>query len=164
MRGEHIKELLDNSPLAGLGDEELAAVRSHAEGCGECGRALAAAQVSSAMLRARASETFEPSPFFQTRVLAALRERQAAGESWSFARLWKAAGLLASSMAATVAVLVALTFVAPQPLSATDQVAQTSDGYAADEVIFNQSDASASPVSYDQVLATLYGADDAAEK
>jgi anti-sigma factor RsiW len=163
MRGEHIKDLLDNSPLASLDDERLAAVRSHAEECGECARALLAAQVSSAMLRARAAEAFEPPPFFQTRVLAALRERQAAAnESWSFARLWKTAGLLASSMAASVVVLGALTFVVPQQQPAA-QVA-SADPYSADEVIFDGADANAAQVSYDQVLTTLYGADDGAER
>jgi anti-sigma-K factor RskA len=163
VRGEHIKDLLDRLGLASLGGEELAAVRSHAEGCGECARAYEAARVSASLLEARASEVFEPPPFFQTRVLAALRERQAAGEAWSFGRLWKAAGLLVSSMAATVAVLATLTFVVPQQ-TATPQVATASDTYTAEDVIFDQAAANGGQVSDEQVLATLYGADEGAEK
>jgi anti-sigma-K factor RskA len=152
--------LLDGAGLAGLGEEELAAVRAHAEGCAECARAYAAARLSVSLLEARAAEASEPSPFFQTRVLAALRERQAAGEAWSFGRLWKAAGILVSSMAATVAVLAALTFVAPQ--QATTEVASAADNYTAEDVIFDQ--ATARQVSDEQVLTTIYGADDGAEK
>jgi anti-sigma-K factor RskA len=163
VRDEHIKELLDRAPLAGLGEEELAAVRAHATVCGECARAFAAARVSASLLEARASEVFEPSPFFRTRVLAALRERQAAGEAWSFGRLWKAAGLLVSSMAATVAVLAALTFVAPQQ-TAAPVVASAADTYTAEDVIFDQASVTAGQVSDEQVLATLYGADEGAER
>jgi hypothetical protein len=163
MREGHIKDTLDRTPLAALGEEELAAIRSHAEACGECARAYAAARVAASLLEARASEAFEPSPFFQTRVLAALRERQAAGEAWSLGRLWKAAGLLVSSMAATVAVLLALTFVGPQQAT-TSQLASAADTPTAEDVIFDQSAATDGQVSYDQVLNTLYGADDGAEK
>ena len=162
MREGHVKDTLDRTPLAALGERELAAIRSHAEACGECARAYAAARVAASLLEARASEAFEPSPFFQTRVLAALRERQAAGEAWSLGRLWKAAGLLVSSMAATVAVLLALTFVGPQ--QATPQVASAADAPTAEDVIFDQGAATDGQVSYDQVLNTLYGADDGAEK
>ena len=163
MRDGHVKDLLDGAGLASLGEEELAAVRAHAESCGGCARAYAAAQVSTSLLEARASREFEPSPFFQTRVLAALRERQAAGEAWSFGRLWRAAGFLVSSMAAAVAVLVALTFVAPQQ-PATQQVASAADTYTAEDVIFDQATVAAGQVSDEQVLATLYGADEGAEK
>src|ERR687890_2405007 len=114
MGDEHIKKLLDEAPLSSLGKAELAAVRAHAEVCEDCRRAVAAAQLSSLMLKARTAETSEPSPFFQTRVLAALRERRAAEEErWTFARLWKSAGLLVSSMAATTAALAVFTFVTP---------------------------------------------------
>src|SRR5215217_4627003 len=114
MRDEHIKRMLDEAPLSSLGEAELEGARAHAEGCADCRRAFDAAQVSSSMLKARAAEAFEPSPFFQTRVLAQLRERRAAEEGWTLARLWKSAGLLVSSMAATVAALAVFTFVAPQ--------------------------------------------------
>ena len=164
MREEHIKELLDREGLAGLGERELAAMRSHAAACGECARAYEAARVSASLLEARGAETFEPSPFFQTRVLAALRERQRAGveAAWSFGRLWRAAGLLVSSMAASVAVLAALTFVAPQEATQT-QIA-SADAYNAEDVILDQGAPSATQVSDEQVLATIYGAEEGAEK
>src|SRR5215217_3770226 len=136
MRDEHIKRLLDEAPLSSLGRAELAAVRAHAETCEECGRAFEAARASSLMLKARAEETFEPSPFFQTRVLAALRERRAAEEErWTLTRLWKSAGLLVSSMAATTAALAVFTFVAPSETTAAQEVAGT---YTAESVIFDE--------------------------
>src|SRR5437764_13772616 len=105
MRDEHIKAMLDTTPLDQMSESELAAVRSHAAQCKECARALEAARVSLLLLKERAAAGVEPSPFFQTRVLAALRERQSANEAWSLGRLWRAAGVLFSTMAATVAAL-----------------------------------------------------------
>ena len=156
MRDEHIKKLLDEVPLAGLGGAELAAVRAHAEGCAECRRAFGAARAASSMMQARASETFEPSPFFQTRVLAALRERRAAEEErWTFGRLWKSAGLLVSSMAATTAALAVFTFVAPPEQADAPELA--SGTYTAESVIFDE--AGEEQMTYDQVLTSLYGSE-----
>ena len=153
MRDEHVKKLLDEAPLASLGKAELAAVRAHAEVCEDCRRAVAAAQLSTLMLKARAAETFEPSPFFQTRVLAALRERRAAEEErWTFARLWKSAGLLVSSMAATTAALAVFTFVAPAEQTTAQEVAGT---YTAESVIFDEG--AGEQMTYEQVLTSLYG-------
>ena len=160
MRDEHVKKLLDEAPLSSLGKAELAAVRAHAEVCEDCRRAVAAAQLSALMLKARAQETFEPSPFFRTRVLAALRERRAAEEErWTFARLWKSAGLLVSSMAATVAALAVFTFVAPSEATNAQEVAGT---YTAESVIFDE--AGEEQMTYEQVLTSLYGEEDEAAR
>src|SRR5437660_2147877 len=122
MKDEHIIAMLDRVPLDRLNESELASIQAHADTCVKCGRALDAARVSSLLLKSRAAETFEPSPFFQTRVLALLRERQAAAvEAWSLGRLWRSAGILFSTMAATVAVLAALTFVVPQQATQPSQ-------------------------------------------
>jgi predicted anti-sigma-YlaC factor YlaD len=160
MRDEHIKRLLDEAPLSSLGRAELAAVRAHAETCGDCRRAFDAALASSLMLKARAAEAFEPSPFFQTRVLAALRERRAAEEErWTLARLWKSAGLLVSSMAATVAALAVFTFVAPSETTAGQEVA-TGGTYSAESVIFDEG--GDEQMTYDQVLTSLYESEEEA--
>jgi len=160
MRNEHIKKLLDEAPLESLGRAELAAARAHAEGCAECGRAFEAAEAASLMLKARAAETFEPSPFFQTRVLAALRERRAAEEGWTLARLWKSAGLLVSSMTATTAALAVLTFVAPQEEVTAQQLAAGSTPYTAEALLFDEAEAEDGQMSYEQVLTTLYESED----
>jgi hypothetical protein len=111
------------------------------------------------MLRSRAAETFEPSPFFQTRVLAALRERRAAEEGWTFARLWKSAGLLVSSMAATTAALVVLTIAAPQEQATAQQLNAGATGYTAESLLFDEAEADAQ-MTYEQVLTTLYESED----
>lgn len=160
MRHEHIKRLLDEAPLSALGRAELAAVSAHVEACDECRRAFDAARVSSEMLRARAGEAFEPPPFFQTRVLAALRERRATEEGWTLARLWKSAGLLVSSMAATVAALAVFTFVTPEQTTALE-VADGGAPYTAESLIFDEGGAAADEqMSYGQVLTTLYGSEE----
>jgi hypothetical protein len=151
--------MLDEAPLSSLSEGEVAAVRAHTGSCAECLRAFEAAQVSSSMMKARASEVFEPSPFFQTRVLAQLRERRAAEEGWTFARLWKSAGLLVSSMAATVAALAFLTFAAPQQ-EVNAQVLSPDGPYTTESVILDESDTADEQMTYAQVLATLYDSDD----
>jgi hypothetical protein len=158
MSDDHVKKLLDEAPLSSLGRAELADVRAHVESCADCRRALDAAQLSSLMLKARAAETFEPSPFFQTRVLAALRERRAAEEErWTLARLWKSAGLLVSSLAATTAALAVFTFVAPAEQTNAQELAAGT--YSAESVIFDEA---AEEMTYDQVLSSLYGAEEEA--
>jgi anti-sigma factor RsiW len=162
MKDEHIKRLLDEAPLSSLGKAELAAVSAHAETCDECRRAFEAARLSSRMLKARTREAFEPSPFFQTRVLAALRERRAAAEErWTFGRLWKSAGLLVSSMAATTAALAVFTFVAPQEQTSGQELA-SGGTYSAESVIFDEG--ADEQMTYDQVLTSLYGSEEEAAR
>lgn len=161
MRDEHIIQMLEREPLSGLSESELAAVRAHAEGCRACGRAYEAARLSELMLRERAAERFEPSPFFQTRVMAALRERRAGRESWSLSRLWKAAGALVSSMAVTVAALAALTFLGPDVMDSPADapgIAAVSETYPAEELFLPPDEVSENEMTYEQVLSTIYEA------
>ena len=161
MKDEHVIDLLESRPLSEMSEEESTKVRAHAGSCTLCLRALEAGQISDALLRERAqAEGFEPSPFFQTRVMAAWRERHAANEPWALWRLWKTAGALVSSMAATVAMLAVLTFVAPNQ-NGTIQPGDTTDfaALSAEEVIMDEDDAATEQMNYDQVLTTLYETD-----
>ena len=160
MRDEHIIELLERGPLSELGEGELAAVRAHAEGCERCRRAYEAARASSLMLRERAAQVVEPSPFFQTRVMAALRERRAQKESWSLARLWRAAGALVTSMALTVAALAALTFLGPASTPGTRDLASASDAYPAEEVFLLPDEVADNEMTDEQVLTSIYESDE----
>jgi hypothetical protein len=141
-----------------LGGAELEALRAHTELCADCLRAFEAARASSLMLKARAAEAFEPSPFFQTRVLARLRERRAAEEGWTLARLWKSAGLLVTSMAATVAALAVFTFVTP-PEAAPQELA-AGGPYTAETLILGESGAGEEQMTDVQVFTTLYESDE----
>jgi anti-sigma factor RsiW len=158
MNQEHIISLLDERPLAELSESELRTVRGHIAACAECRREYDAAQISALLLKERAAETFEPSPFFHTRVLATLRERQTANRTWAWGRLWRAAGALASSMVVTVAALGVLTFVAPGSPEVIQDIAANS--YSAEEVILNQGELADEHASDSQVLNTLYGAEE----
>lgn len=138
MRDEHIIERLDAGPLAQLSQPEREAMEQHIEVCDNCRREYSVARLAEDLVRVRAAEAIEPPAFFQTRVLAAWRDRRVS-DLWSFARMWRSAGALVSSMAATVAVLVALTFVLPGTTTPTGQadpsVAQPA--YSAEDVIFD---------------------------
>lgn len=164
MKDKHITTILDSMPLSDLSANEIEEIRSHAALCPDCKRAYEAARVSASLLRERAAETFEPSPFFQTRVLAALRERQATQGKSVFQRLWEATGALVASMAASVALLVGLTFFVPgiQSVETQTELATVSSPYSADEVLFNQNEAAGEEMSYEQVFTTLYESDEGA--
>lgn len=161
MREEHIIDMLESGPLARLSESELASIRAHTAHCDRCSRAFQAARASALLLKERAAETFEPSPFFQTKVLAALRQQQAAKETWSLVRLWRATNALVSSMAATVAALAVLTFLAPgaQPPSGTQEDAASVTS-SAEEVFLAQDELPDEEMTYEQVLTTLYESGD----
>lgn len=165
MKDAHIISILESAPLAGLGETDLVIVRAHVAHCAECRRAYHAAQISAQLLKERAAQEVELSPFFQTRVLAALRERQASTETSALRRLWKTTGALVSGMGATVAALAVLTFLAPS-LEPTPQqeVASAFNSYSAEEVILARGGMSDEDLSYDQVLTTIYEADEDAER
>ena len=152
MKVEHIIEILDSSPLNGLSAEQQKIVQTHIRDCVPCESAYKAATASSVVLRERAHTVVEPSPFFQTRVMAAWRERQAAENAPVLSRLWKSAGALVSAMAVTTAALAALSFIVPAPVSTSSD--ETATAYSADSVLLGQ--ASDDQMSYDQVLNAIY--------
>jgi len=152
MKVEHIIEILDSTSLKNLSPEQLEIVQIHIRDCMSCENAYEAAKVSSRLVKERAQTTVEPSPFFQTRVMAAWRERQAIENTPVLSRLWKSAGALVSSMAVTTAALAALTFVIPAPISTSAD--ETATAYSAESVLLGQT--SDDQMSYDQVLSTIY--------
>lgn len=160
MKDEHVISKLENNPFFSLDRDELARIEAHVATCDDCRIAYEAAQVGAALLHERARAAFEPSPFFQTRVLAELRERQAANESWAWSRLWRTAGGLAYSMVATVATLAILTFAIPGTQSADSLSASAVNAYSADSVVLDGGSLSDDQVSDNDVLATLYDTDD----
>jgi hypothetical protein len=158
MKDKHITEILDNASLAGLSESELNEVHTHALDCMSCRTAYEAARLSAVVLKNRAQVTIEPSPFFQTRVMAAWREQQEVESVPAMFRLWRSARALVSSMALATVVLGALSFVYSSPAVALDD--QTASLYSAESVIMGQPD---DQVSYDQVLSTIYQDDEEAK-
>ena len=153
---KHITEILDNTSLANLSENELTEIRAHVVDCASCGKAYDAARMSAAVLKSRTQAVIEPSPFFQTRVMAALREQQAAESVPAMLRLWRSAKVLVSTMAVTTAALAVVSFI--QPAQTTTAPEQTASSYSAYSVIMDQ-DAD-DQVSYEQVLNTIYEEDD----
>ncbi len=155
MKHKHITEILDNASIATLSENELNEVRTHALECGSCRSAYEAARLSAVVLKSRAQTVIEPSPFFQTRVMAALREQREAESVPALFRLWKSAKVLVSSMALTTAALGVMTFVLPGTAVSDDP---TLSAYSAESVIMGH-DAD-DQMTYDQVLSTIYEDDD----
>ena len=157
MNNKHIIEILDNSPLPGLSDSDLAVITSHAKECESCERAYQAARLSAMIISERVSDSVEPSPFFQTRVMAAWRERQSLENVPAWPRLWKSTRALVSSMALTTAALGALSFFAPG-LPTSGALDETASAYSAEAVLMGQQNDE--QMSYEQVLSTIYNDDD----
>ena len=152
MKDKHIIQVVDSVAFASLSQIELDEMMAHTRECASCRSAFDAAQLSSLVIKERAQVTIEPSPFFHTKVLAALREQQQVADNMpAFMRLWKSASALVSSMALATIVLGVLTFVAPDP--ATASVEQTASLDAAEAVIFDQGD---EQLTYEQVLSAIY--------
>jgi predicted anti-sigma-YlaC factor YlaD len=156
MNDKHITEILDNASLAALSESELNGVRAHALECGSCRSAYEAARLSAVVLTSRAQATIEPSPFFQTRVMAAIREQREAESVPAFSRLWKSAKVLVSSMALATVALGVLSFVLPGTAISPDDPSLSA--YSAESVIMGQS--ADEQISYEQVLSTIYEDDD----
>jgi hypothetical protein len=160
MKEKHVIDILENSPLASLSESELNTIRAHAESCSAWRRAYEAARISTLLIKERTVETMEPSPFFQTRVLAALREQQ--NNVPVLSRLWKSAGAIVSSMAVTTAALAALSFLAPGAGTVTSQETTAPlSPYSAEAVVFNQ-DQSDDQMTDEQVINAIYADPDEA--
>ena len=154
MRDRHILEILDAKKFAELGDDELVTIQAHSAGCADCLQAFEAARVSAVLLTARAElPAIEPSAFFQSKVLNAIREKQnlrkpiAAFWNW-----WQASYPLVCTMLFIVITLAMLTVLAPKPDTA--QAASTYNLYSTDSVILNQNPPR--NITTEQALEVIY--------
>jgi anti-sigma-K factor RskA len=159
MNDQHIIKLVEETPFASLSESELSTIRVHVGQCSDCLRAFQAAEIAALLLKERVAAEFEAPPFFQTRVLANWRDRQTANDFWAFARLWRTAGALASSMLAAVALLAVLTFAIPEAQVASGSQVSSLNGYSAEEVLLDQTPQS-EEVSDNQALTTIYEGED----
>ena len=157
MKDEHIVDVLDQGPLAVLSEAERERVLRHVAVCEPCLQAFEAAQLSAVLIRERVAQAVEPSPFFHTRVMAAWREQQAGNSAPVLQRLWKAAGVLVSSMAATTAALAVLSFFGP----GSPQETTSSNPYSAESVIL-AGNSNEDQLSYEEVLNAIYAEEEEA--
>jgi hypothetical protein len=149
MNENHILDVLDGTPPGKLDDSQMRVIRGHVKDCTSCARAYDAALLLSNVIHARTEVTIEPSPFFTTKVLAAVREQQA-NSMPVMLRLWRSASVLVSSMAVTTAALAVLSVVVPGTGSSETV---TMSPYSAEAVILNDE---ADQMTYEQVLSTIY--------
>lgn len=152
MRDKHIINLIEERPLKDLNATEIAQINEHTAHCAECRMSFEAAIVSSRLLRERAATVVEPPPFFQTRVLSAIRERNLSQDPFGFRKMWWSARILVTSMAAVALTLTALSlsFNYERPPSG-DLVAASGSGI---DLVFEED--VPDNLTYDQALMNLY--------
>jgi predicted anti-sigma-YlaC factor YlaD len=139
MRERHILEILDDRTFADIAGDELKTVQTHCAGCADCRRAFEAARLSSVLLTTRAAApAVQPSAFFQSKVLQAIREKQSLRLKpiAAFGRWWQASYAMVCSMLFVVITLALLTIFAPQ--SEADQAVSNFNLYTTDSIILNQ--------------------------
>jgi predicted anti-sigma-YlaC factor YlaD len=149
----HIKALLDGAPFSELSRHDLKIIEDHVESCEECRDAHTASRLSQLMLNQRVSEEIEPTPFFHTRVMAAIREKEKK-QTNIFALLWRSAGPVFSALLVIVAVLAGLSFY-PADSNELADVNTAMEIYTTDAV-FSAPAIADNDMPYDQVLTVLY--------
>lgn len=154
MKDRHITEILDETGYAALDGERLKTMQTHCAGCADCRQAFEASRVSTVLLTARASiPAAEPSAFFQSKVLNALREKQNIRRPVAaFRRWWQASYPLVCSMLLVVITLAVLTMFAPK--SQPEQAVSTYNLYSTDAVILNQN--APRSLTTEQALEVIY--------
>ncbi len=137
MKSKHITEILDRATFAELSEQDKSVVSAHAKDCSSCRQAFEAARLSAILLKSdTAAASIAPSPFFQSKVMTAWRERQLPRRPIeAFRRWWQASAAPVFIMLTIMAALVSLTFIAPQ-----DSQAEISSFnlYTTDTVIMDQ--------------------------
>ena len=138
MNDKHILEILDRQRFTELSENELRSIEIHSAECGDCRQAFEAAQISAVLLNVRAEmPSALPSPFFEAKILNAIRENQNLRKPIAaFWRWWQASYPLVCSMLFIVLTLGALTFFAPK--SKSEEAVSTYNLYSTDAVILNQ--------------------------
>ena len=158
MKDKHIIDIIDGGSVATLSKSQLDEMTAHCRECASCQSAFEAAQLCASVIKQRAQVTIEPSPFFQTRVMAAWREQRTVDSVPAFLRLWQSARALVSAMAVATIALAAVSFISPEQTPAASE--QTASAYSAESVMFDQAD---DQLSYAQVLNAIYEEPDEAK-
>lgn len=159
MRNEHILDILDEKAFGELDENEKRSIKDHTVRCRSCLQAYKAAQMSSVLLKTNVAQVFEPSPFFQTRVMANLREKQASINPFlAFGKMWKASRSLLAMMTTIVAVLIALTIFTSKFNKVSSASVSAYDSYSPDVVILNERVSAKEPTN-EQIFQIIYESD-----
>ena len=162
MRDTHIISTLEEKSFDSLTEDELAKAKSHIASCGECKSAYDAARIASRLIQARAAETVDVTPFFKTRVMAAIKERHLSAEEPALIRMWRAAGAMVSTMAVLLVILTGMTIFTEGPDSQTETASENL--YSAEYVVLVRSELDNSDLADEQVVSTIYDLEDGDEQ
>lgn len=161
MRCRQVRKAIDGSVLGQLDGDARAAVGAHCEGCVECRRWLDSAAVAASLVRARASQDIGPTPFFKTRVLAAIRDRGAVPVRLSPEKMWRSTRSIVGSMLAVVIILLTLNLFAPKGPEETTPVDNARNGYSVERIVMDDnSTAPDESLTSGQVLDTVFAPGD----
>jgi predicted anti-sigma-YlaC factor YlaD len=161
MRCRQVRKAIDRSMPAQLDGDAQVAVLKHCQGCVECRRLLDSAAVAASLIRARASQDYEPSPFFKTRVLAAIRDRGAVTTLWSPEKMWKSTRTIVASMFALVIILLTLNLFAPKTVDENASVDTARSGFSVERIVMDDSGAAPDEnITSGQVLDTVFAPGD----
>lgn len=161
MKNEHILNILDEKAFSELSESEKSVIKIHTAQCSSCFQAYKAAQIGAILLQSKVSEDFAPSPFFQARVMANLREKQVSMNPFqAFGKMWRASRSLVAMMTTIVAVLVALTIFAPKFNRVSSASFSGFDSDSTEMVILNERISTKEPTN-EQVFQIIYGSGDA---
>jgi predicted anti-sigma-YlaC factor YlaD len=157
MRDEHIIKLIEGRSIEGLTAAERQMIEAHADECTACRRAFDVAGIAARLLHERAAVAVEPPSFFQTKVLAAIREK--GQESFGLRKMWLAARAMLASMAMLVVLLTGFSYYTGDIESRPNDTSQLiSDlNLDPDELLLSgQENLADGDVSDSQVLTDLY--------
>jgi hypothetical protein len=112
------------------------------------------------LIRARAFQGIEPSSFFKTRVLAAIRERGVVAVRRQTERMWGSARAVVASMFVVVVVLLALNLFTPKPVDPTISGEAVRGSYSIERVVMDDNTAVDDSLTSGQVLDTVFAQGD----
>jgi hypothetical protein len=156
MRDDHIIKMLEEKAASQLDAREIALIESHVATCAHCLQAYRAARIADSLIHNRASETIDVSPFFATRVMAAIREGHLSTDLPAIIKAWRAARAVLSAMAAVLIVLIGLTIFAGNTEQAQLPEMTASQSLLYPEFVVLEEDNAADNLLYDQVLGIVY--------
>jgi hypothetical protein len=139
---------------------QISGIRSHAEGCGNCRAAYESWLIAGSLIKCRSAETLEPSPFIETRIMAAIREARDRARPAFLAVVWQKAGMVLASIVAVVVILASLTLIAGRAPAGTVAQDVSSSSYSAEQVVMGDpGSALDDSVTNSQVADTVFNLD-----
>ena len=148
---------LDSISLNHASEEVVQEIRIHADQCRACREAFTAAILSAELLRARIeeSETLQPSPFFESVVMNAIRAGKAVSTPIAaFTRWWKATSSILAFSASISVILIVVALMTSTTEDVPTVSSTSSNLYPTEAVLLDQT--STKDMTNEQVLQVVY--------